>query len=161
MHWPDSSHVEAALACLVLCGGLGWWSPGLVARLPEPTAEPAGEEQDTPAEPRPAGEPAADGDRRLFERTLPPAPAKELFSDIAALPRLGWWLASWSALVGAVFGLTLGWTGALIYLVPLVPIGVVLVLIDWRTTLLPTRIIRPTYVALAHAKGHPVHTWTV
>ena len=29
------------------------------------------------------------------------------------------------------------------------PIGVVLLVIDWRTTLLPTRIIQPTYALLA------------
>ena len=52
-------------------------------------------------------------------------------------------------MVGGIFGLVLGWTGALVYLVPLVPIGVVLLVIDWRTTLLPTRIIHPTYVLLA------------
>ena len=32
---------------------------------------------------------------------------------------------------------------------PLVPIGVALMIIDWRTTLLPTRIIHPTYALLA------------
>ena len=52
-------------------------------------------------------------------------------------------------LVGAAFGASLGWTGALIYLVPLVPVGVALMVIDWRTTLLPTRIIHPTYALLA------------
>ena len=58
-------------------------------------------------------------------------------------------MAASSAVVGGLFGLVLGWTGALVYLVPLVPIGVVLLVIDWRTTLLPTRIIHPTYVLLA------------
>ena len=58
-------------------------------------------------------------------------------------------LALWSAAVGAAIGLALGWTGALVYLAPLAPVGVVLLVIDWRTTLLPTRIIHPTYVALA------------
>ena len=51
-------------------------------------------------------------------------------------------------LFGAAFGAALGWTGALVYLVPLVPIGVALMVIDWRTTLLPTRVIHPTYVLL-------------
>ncbi len=88
-------------------------------------------------------------DRKLFARSLPPAPPKELYADIAALPRLGGWVALWSGLIGAVFGLALGWTGALLYLVPLVPIGAVLMVIDWRTTLLPTRILHPTYVLMA------------
>ena len=54
-----------------------------------------------------------------------------------------------SVVIGASFGLALGWTGALLYLVPLVPVGVVLMVIDWRTTLLPTRILHPTYALLA------------
>ncbi len=33
----------------------------------------------------------------------------------------------------------------MLYLVPFVPIGVVLLVIDWRTTLLPNKIIFPTY----------------
>ena len=72
-----------------------------------------------------------------------------LYADIAAAPHLGWWTAAWAGLFGAAFGASLGWTGALLYLVPLVPIGVALMIVDWRTTLLPTRVIHPTYVLLA------------
>lgn len=53
------------------------------------------------------------------------------------------------ALVGAAFGAAVGWTGALLFLVPLVPVGAVLLVIDWRTTLLPTRVLHPTYALLA------------
>ncbi len=110
--------------------------------VPEPVSEPGAVtvsgEEDLPA-----------GDRKLFARSLPAAPPKELYSEIAALPHLSAWVAAWSAVIGACFGLALGWTGALVYLVPLVPIGVVLMVIDWRTTLLPNRILHPTYVLLA------------
>ena len=89
-------------------------------------------------------------ERRLFERSLPPAPDKPLYADIAAAPRLsrldGRVVRRWS---GRPSVRALGWTGALLYLVPLVPIGVALMIIDWRTTLLPTRIIHPTYALLA------------
>jgi leader peptidase (prepilin peptidase)/N-methyltransferase len=145
MHWPDVSELQAALACLVACAVLGWWAPRLIARLPEPAPE------ERPAEADPVQEPAGPAGRdepAMFARALPPAPPKEPYADIAALPHLSLWLAGWSGLVGAAFGLALGWTGALIYLVPLVPVGVTLVLIDWRTTLLPTRVIHPTYVLL-------------
>ena len=74
---------------------------------------------------------------------------KVLYAEIAAAPHLGWWTAAWAGLFGAAFGASLGWTGALLYLVPLVPIGVALMIVDWRTTLLPTRVIHPTYVLLA------------
>ena len=80
---------------------------------------------------------------------LAPPPPKEPYAEMAARPGLGVGVAAGSALVGAAYGGVLGWTGALVYLVPLVPVGVVLLVIDWRTTLLPTRVIHPTYAALA------------
>jgi leader peptidase (prepilin peptidase)/N-methyltransferase len=154
MSWLETSHLQAASACLVVCAGLGAFAPPLVARLPEPEPEPEpepGREPDSADEVGAASQEADasdGGDRRLFDRTLPPAPPKELYADIAVLPRLGLWLALCSGLVGGLFGLALGWTGALLYLVPLVPIGAALMVIDWRTTLLPTRILHPTYVLM-------------
>lgn len=148
----DASHMQAALACLVLCAALGWFAPPLIARLPEPVAEPQPEPVHQPAgQPVPASAEAdvPVADRRLFARSLPPPPAKELYSEIAEWPHLSLWVSVWSAVVGAAFGLALGWTGALVYLVPLVPIGASLMVIDWRTTLLPTRILHPTYLLLA------------
>ena len=162
--WPEVSDLQAALVCAVACAGLGWWAPRLIARLPEP--EPLEDTQEHSEAPgrdverteRDAelvtGEglqpqPEDQEDRKAFARTLPPPPPKELYSDIAGLPHLGLKLGAWSAVIGGIFGLALGWTGALVYLVPLVPVGVVLLVIDWRTTLLPTRIIHPTYVLLA------------
>lgn len=142
MHWLDAAHLPAAMVCLVACAGLGWWAPPLVARIPEPEPEQRASEKD-PVEETTGGQP------RAFAPQLPPPPPKEPYADIAALPHLSVWVAAWSGLVGAAFGLALGWTGALVYLIPLVPIGVVLLIIDWRTTLLPTRVIHPTYALLA------------
>ena len=161
--WPAVSDLQAALVCAVACAVLGWFGPRLIARLPEPepaeNAQDPGEtsESDTDAKTEQDAEPVTgeglelehQEDRKAFARTLPPPPPKELYRDIAELPHLGLKLAAWSAVIGGLFGLFLGWTGALVYLVPLVPIGVVLLVIDWRTTLLPTRIIHPTYVLLA------------
>ncbi len=141
MRWLEPDHLQAALACLVACAALGRFAPALIARLPEP--EPGPE----PVEDSEAG--GTDGEPKAFAGKLPPAPSKELYVDIAARRHLGTWVALWSGLVGGAFGLALGWTGALLYLVPLVPIGVVLLVIDWRTTLLPNRIIHPTYALLA------------
>ncbi|MCW2780821.1 MAG: peptidase prepilin type [Marmoricola sp.] len=158
MNWFAASHLYAALACAVACGALGGFVPELIRRLPEPRPEPVGE--------------PASGDKPA--KALPPAPPKEPYTDIAALPRLAAWSALWSALIGAVIGASLGWTGALAYLVPLVPIGAALALIDWRTTLLPTRIIAPTYGLLlvlipvaalidsdSHALLRAVYGWLV
>ena len=45
----------------------------------------------------------------------------------------------------AAIGLVLGWSWSLLVVLPLVPIGVALAVIDWRTRLLPTRLIAPAY----------------
>lgn len=140
MNPTEPAHLLAALACLVVCGALGWFVPPLIGRLPEPEPEQGQE----PATMTDAGE------RTLFERSLPArATTKERYADLAALPHLAVAMAMATAAVGAVIGLALGLTGALLYLVPLVPIGVALLVIDWRTTLLPNRIIHPTYGLLA------------
>ncbi len=142
MDWLEPEQLQAAAACLVACAALGWFVPALIARIPEPEKLPelAADEADT-VEPQ--------TERRLFDRSLPPAPDKVAYAEIGASPGLGVWTAAWSSLFGAAFGATLGWTGALLYLVPLVPIGVALMIVDWRTTMLPTRVIHPTYLLLA------------
>lgn len=126
MTWTDPGHPWAGLFALVVGGLLGLLVPRLIAVLPEPAPEP-----------NPETDVVAPG--------LPPAPPKEPYVAIAALPGLAWRCAIATALVAGVVGLSTGWHGALVYLVPLAPIGVALTLIDWRTTLLPTRIIAPTY----------------
>ncbi len=80
----------------------------------------------------------------------PPEPAddKEPYADIAARPGLVWRTALVCAAVGALVGGSVGLAWSLLFLVPLVPVGVALALIDWRTRLLPTRIIAPTYLLL-------------
>lgn len=91
-----------------------------------------------------------------------PADDKQPYADIAATARL-WWLAPViCAVIGALIGGAVGLDWALLFLVPLVPVGVALALIDWRTRLLPTRIIAPTYLVLiplvaiaALASGEP------
>jgi leader peptidase (prepilin peptidase)/N-methyltransferase len=153
--WPAVADLQAALGCAVACAVLGWFAPRVIARLPEP--QPPEEAQDHTDEKtekdaeRVTGaglQPPPEHQLEPFARRLPPPP-KELYRDIAGLPHLGLKLGTWSAVIGGFFGLSLSWTGALVYLVPLVPTGAVLLVIDWRTTLLPTRIIQPTYVLLA------------
>lgn len=138
-----------ALVGLVVSGLLGLLAPRLIARLPEP--EPTA---GTSPEPAPSGTPETDAAlaaEQAPRRTpvLAPPPPKEPYAEMAALPGLGRKMAVASALVGGASGGVLGWTGALVYLLPLVPVGVVLLVIDWRTTLLPTRVLHPTYAALA------------
>lgn len=77
-----------------------------------------------------------------------PAADKQTYADIGARPGLAWQSAVICAAIGAVVGGAIGLTWPLLFLVPLVPVGMALALIDWRTRLLPTRIIAPTYLVL-------------
>jgi leader peptidase (prepilin peptidase)/N-methyltransferase len=125
----------AIVLAVVVAGAAGWWCPRLIGWIPEPEPEP---EPETPVDrEQPAEVPG--------RPSLPPPPPKELYADIAALPRLAWRTAIASALVAAVLAASVGWSWSLLFLLPLAPIGVTLALVDWRTTLLPTRIIAPTY----------------
>ncbi len=52
------------------------------------------------------------------------------------------------AIVGAVLGGTLGWVWPLLFLVPLGALGVALAHLDFRTRLLPKRLVLPAYPVL-------------
>lgn len=118
-----------ALVCALVGGVAGWFVPQLVARVPEPLPDPEDEPEPESAQQE-------------------PAPAKELYADIAKAPGLAMRATIVSALVAGLFGGVLGWTWPLVYLVPFVPLGVALSVIDWRTRLLPTRLLAPAYPVL-------------
>jgi leader peptidase (prepilin peptidase) / N-methyltransferase len=126
---------EAALLGFVVGALTGWLCPLLIARIPEPEPDP---DPEPDPEPEPASEPPPGTDAA-------PEPPKELYADIAALPGLAWKSALASALVGAVLGASVGWDWSLLFLLPLAPVGVALGLVDWRTRLLPTRVVLPTH----------------
>ncbi|HSE08200.1 MAG TPA: A24 family peptidase [Nocardioidaceae bacterium] len=144
--YPVVGAVMAAVGAL-----LGWFVPALVARIPEPEpdAEPpaqevgaAGGETGRRAE---AGE-AADPEEQA--PTAEPEDPKELYVDLAAHPGLAQKSALASALAAGVVGARLGWDPALLVWAYLVPVGVALAFIDWRTRLLPTKVIAPSYAVV-------------
>ena len=98
--------------------------------------------------PRCSAAPPASGVPALVAR-IPepdePADDKEPYAAIAARPGLAWKAALASLVAGGLIGAELGWAWPLVYLLPLVPVGVALAVVDWRTLLLPTKVIRPTY----------------
>jgi leader peptidase (prepilin peptidase) / N-methyltransferase len=109
-------HLDAALVSAV-CGAVGGcFVPALIGRVPEPTPDP---------EPKPDVQP------------------KEPYAAIAALPGLAWKSALASAFCAGLVGAAVGMTWALAILVPLVPLSVALAVVDWRTRLLPTRLVLP------------------
>lgn len=107
---------------LAVCCALGLLVPDLIRRVPEPEADPEAPVGDADTEP------------------------KELYADIADLPGLAAKAALASAAAGAVVGAAVGTDWPLLFLLPLVPICVALAVIDWRTRLLPTKVIAPTYL---------------
>ena len=147
MSW--SLTAAALMAGLGALGGLG--VPTLIGRIPEPDEPGSG----TPGEAVPAtgsevdaavpSDPRHPGAVPSAQRVEEP---KELYADIARTPGLAWRSALFSGVVGGAVGARLGWTPALLLAAYLVPVGVALSVVDWRTRLLPTKVIAPSYVVL-------------
>lgn len=114
-------HVAAAAGCAALCGAGSALAPLLIARIPEPEPDPEEAE----------------------------APDKEAYQAIAARSGLAWKAAVAGLVAGALVGGRIGWEWPLLYLVPLVPVLVALAVVDWRTHLLPTKVVWPTTLATA------------
>ncbi|MDZ5622199.1 A24 family peptidase [Nocardioides sp. HM23] len=125
-------HLAAALVGLVGCGLAGALTPYLIRVLPEPPPDPEPEEgvELTPAQ-----------KARLEE------PPKELYADLGRRPRLGLVAAGISAAAGAGIGAVLGWEWLLCLLLPLVPIGTLLGIVDHSTRLLPSIVVLPATLA--------------
>jgi leader peptidase (prepilin peptidase)/N-methyltransferase len=124
----------------VIGAATGAFLPRVIARLPEPETD---------------AEPAEDGSidglvpaENEAEFSRPVDEPKELYVDLSGLPGLTWKLAVASGLASAVVGGRLGWTPALLFLLYLVPVGVALALIDWRTRYLPSKLILPSYAVV-------------
>ena len=132
MTWDQHGHPLAAAIAFVVVGLVGWFVPRLIASVPEPEPIEPEPTEPEPTEPEPSEPP-------------PTAAPKELYVDLARHPGLALRCAASSAVVAGILGASVGWHGALLVLLPLVPIGVALAVIDWSTTLLPTRIIGPSY----------------
>jgi len=120
---------------------LGWFVPALVARIPEPEPEMSAEEAGS------AGDGPAESETQSVEPAVPEEP-KERYDAIAALPGLAWKSALASAVIGGLVGARVGWDPALLVWAYLVPVGVALAVVDWRTRLLPTKVIAPSYAAV-------------
>lgn len=135
---PSSLSAALLMAALGALGGSG--VPTLIGRIPEPEPELQPESEGGPA-------PALEEDA-----TVPP-PAevepKERYADIARTPGLLLRSVLVSAVLGGLIGARLGWTPALLLAAYLVPVGVALSVVDWRTRLLPTWVIAPSYGVVA------------
>ena len=126
--------VLAALLGVLVAGLGGLLVPTLIASVPEPAPKEPKEPKE-PEEDAPLAEPAAD------------EPPKVLYADLAARQGLRWRSALVSAVSGGLVGAATGLDWPLLWLLPLVPIGVALSVIDWHTMLLPRRIVVPATLA--------------
>jgi leader peptidase (prepilin peptidase)/N-methyltransferase len=126
VYW--AANLDAAAFGAAVSAVTGALVPRIIERIPEPEPEP--EEAEAAEEPRFEG-----------ESTKAPEPPKETYYAMADLG----WLLPVSAVLGAVSGLllgwTLGWSWLLLVLLPFVPVGIALSVIDFRTRLLPTWLI--------------------
>jgi leader peptidase (prepilin peptidase)/N-methyltransferase len=150
--WFPVTGIVMALAGAVL----GWFVPALIARIPEPEPEDErpteagtlGEGRPEPldeAEQSQRPEPR-EGKGQASEKAEEPEEPKELYADIAGRPGLAWKSALASAVAAGLVGLKIGWDPLLLAWVYLVPVGVALAVVDWRTRLLPTKVIAPSYL---------------
>lgn len=156
--------VDTALVLGLVGLVLGALVPDLIARIPEPDPEPDPVEEDVvePVDGAATGRAdTVDAGRgseadAVVGGVAEPEPApepetreeKERYDAIAALPGLRWKTALAGAVVAAVLGGRVGWSADLLFLTYLVPVGVALALVDWRTQLLPTRVIAPSYAVV-------------
>lgn len=89
----------------------------------------------------------------LIRRIPPPAPDPEHpttpYAEVAGRHRLALITAALAGLAGALVGAALGMAWPLLFLLPLVPVGVALAVVDLHTRLLPTVVIWPTLAAVA------------
>jgi len=105
------------IVAIVLAGLLGAVSPRLLARLPEPTAEPD-----------------------------PDMPEKIEYAILGSTPRLGLWLALAAAALAAIAAVTITEPRLLPVWIPIAAATPVLAWVDWKVHLLPYLIVAPLYV---------------
>ena len=134
MDW--AANLDAAAFGALVSAAAGVLVPRIIERVPEPEPEPAD------AKVRPEGP-----DVPRFEgQSEPEEPPKELYHAIADRPGLWWKSVLAAGVTGGLIGVALGWQWALLVWLPLVPLGISLAVIDWRTRLLPTWLVMRTYV---------------
>ena len=130
-------YADTALAAAAYGLLAGLAVPTLIARIPEPEPEPEPEDRSPSAD---------ESGQTAPEQAEPP---KELYADIARRPGLRWKTGAATAVVAALLGARVGWVPELSILLFLAPVGVALAVVDWRTRLLPTKVIAPSYVVVA------------
>jgi len=132
----DVWFLDTAVACAFFGMLAGMLVPALIARIPEPEPDTR---DDAPTDE--AGAVDGETDQEVRE-------PKVAYADIARTKWLRQKTALATSLVAALVGARIGWDPALYLFLFLAPVGVALAVVDWRTRLLPTKVIAPSYVAV-------------
>lgn len=136
--------LSAGLVAATAAAAGGLLVPGLIARLPEPSPE-LPEPPVRPSEPVRTPAPAEPPHQPVAASTT----TKPTYADLAARANLGPRCALASATLAGALGVSRGWTPDLPVWVVLAVLGVALGYIDWRTQLLPARLVVPAYPVVA------------
>ena len=157
MTWYLETSVAGGIYGLLV----GQLVPTIISRIPEPDPDP-----DPLPDPLPESTPesipewapdlpvleadaaAADPEPVELGRPRPPGRRKELYADIARRRGLRTMSSLATGVVAALVGGAVGWSPALSFLLYLAPVGVALAVVDWRTRLLPTKLIAPSYLVV-------------
>jgi leader peptidase (prepilin peptidase) / N-methyltransferase len=141
-------YLDTALATGAYGVLAGLFVPGLIARVPEPEPEPTGD-VDEAGGAAPEDRTPQPGDPPVPEpQPQPEREPKQPYADIARRPGLRWRTALATGVVAGLLGARVGWSPELTFLMFLAPVGVALAVIDWRTRLLPTKVIAPSYAVV-------------
>jgi len=147
-----SDPVLAAGLAGALAALLGLAVPAVLVRLPEPAP---GAEPD-PGDPAAGVDPAVGaGSGRAGSTTPapaqlgPPVPPKVPYAELAARPGLAGWCAVAAGFAAAAMGASRGLRPDLPVWIYLAVLGVALSYVDWRTRLLPIRLVAPSYGVVA------------
>jgi leader peptidase (prepilin peptidase)/N-methyltransferase len=153
---PETWSPVTGLVMAAVGAVLGWFLPRLIARIPEPEPGPDPAVSGPEATEGPAGgaedDVTVDGhapaQKTGVETGVEAEGPKERYVAIAALPGLAPRSAATAAVAAGLVGAVVGWDPVLAVWAYLVPVGVALAVVDWRTRLLPTRVIAPSYAVL-------------
>jgi leader peptidase (prepilin peptidase)/N-methyltransferase len=147
MDW--AANLDTAAFGALVSAAAGVLVPRIIERVPEPEPDdPADAGLATDAGSATGGAGAGPAEPRFEGGSEADTPPKEPYVAIADLPGLLWKSVLVAGLTGGLIGLSLGWQWGLLIWLPLVPVGLALGLIDWRTRLLPTWLIARTYVVV-------------
>jgi len=148
-------YLETAVATGLYGLLAGMLVPAIIGRVPEPEPEPEGPSADeaggvTSDDPGPGQAHPAQDDQPGPDPMATPVgdKAKERYQDIALLPGLRWKCSLATGVTTAMLGGRVGFGPELSFLLYLAPVGVALAVIDWRTRLLPTKLLAPTYLVV-------------